>query len=266
MRTIQHNVEIRALGSLQVATGGNALDLGNRRVRRPLDLLRALVAAGPDGASRDDLCESVWELPRTSSYRSLVTTVYRLRRLLNDPAAVEFSSRRVALDAYRVWVDAWDFEASLATPPSSRSETLELLSLYRGALFEGQFAPYITAARQRLSGIYAAASLKVGAELVNDGALGAAQLHYERALQHDSRSEELFRALIEVLGMRGRGAAATITYNSCAVAMRRFHGRMPSGATRAAWESAAGLAGGEPGPGAGVSVAPPGATGQPVFA
>jgi LuxR family transcriptional regulator, maltose regulon positive regulatory protein len=239
----QHPVEIRALGSLQLTTGGSPLVVGNRRVKRPLDLLRALIAAGPQGATRDELCEAVWEAPLAVAYRPLVTTVFRLRRLLQDKQAVVFNERRISLDASRCWVDAWAFDAALRTAAASGQEILATLALYRGALFEGQFAHYIGPARERYCAMFVAATLQAGQELVAAGSLAAAQEHYERALQHECRSEELFRALIEVLRRRGLAAAAIIAYNTCAVAMRRYHGRLPTPETRAAWEAAARMAG-----------------------
>jgi DNA-binding SARP family transcriptional activator len=235
-----YNVQIRALGAMQVATGGNTLVLGHRRVRKPLELLRALIATGRQGASRDELCASVWDLPREAAYRPLVTTVFRLRRLLGDSQSVIFSNRRLALDPARVWVDAWQFEDVCQSPAPCSPDVVAALALYRGPLFEGQFAPYIVSARLRLCRLFVVATVRAGNELVTAGALAAAQLHYEKALQYECRSEELFCALIEVLGLRGRGTAATIAYNSCAVAMRRFHGRLPSAATRDAWATAVG--------------------------
>jgi DNA-binding SARP family transcriptional activator len=214
--------------------------LGHRRVKKPLDLLRALVAAGPQGATREELCESVWELPSHAAYRSLVTNVFRLRRLLGDPTAIAFVDRRVALDSDRCRIDAWDFEAELQAQAHFGPRTLAALSLYRGALFEGHFAPNLAAMRERCCRLFVSATLQAGSELVAARQLAAAQLHYEKALQVECSVEELFRALIEVLGLRGRSAAATIAYNSCAVAMRRYHGRVPSPATRLAWEAAVG--------------------------
>jgi DNA-binding SARP family transcriptional activator len=232
-------IRIRAFGPLQITTrDGAALALGQRRVRKPLELLRALVAAGPAGATREELCESVWELPVKSVYRPLVTTVYRLRRLLGDQQAIVFTARHITLDGKRCWVDAWAFEAALGPQTQYGPETLTALTLYRGALFEGQFAPYLSAMRERCCQQFVAASLQAGRKLVATGQFAAAQLHYEKALQFECRVEELFRALIEVLGRRGRSAAATIAYNSCAVAMRRYHGRLPAPETRAAWEAA----------------------------
>jgi LuxR family transcriptional regulator, maltose regulon positive regulatory protein len=199
----QQNIQIRALGSLQIATGGAALALGHRRVRKPLELLRALVAVGPEGATRDELCRSVWEQPLQSAYRSLVTNVYRLRRLLGDQEAVVFNDRRVALNGECCWVDAWAFEAALQPPQPFSEATLTALSHYRGALFEGQFVPYLAAQRERCCQLFVTAALQAGRELQAAGQLAAAQLHYEKALQYECSDEELFRDLIEVLGRRG---------------------------------------------------------------
>jgi DNA-binding SARP family transcriptional activator len=225
---------------MQVTTGDTVLAMGQRRVKKPLELLRALVAAGPNGATRDELCESVWELPLQVAYRPLVTTVFRLRRLLQDQQAILFTDRRVALNPVRCWVDSWAFETALQRPSQFSPETMAVLSLYHGALFEGQFAPYIGPARERCCRLFVDATLLAGRELVAANSLAAAQLHYEKALQYECRSEELFRALIEVLGRRGRSAAATIAYNTCEVAMRRYFGKQPSASTRAAWIEASG--------------------------
>jgi len=114
--------------------------------KKPLEMLRLLVAHGPRGVRQDLLAEALWpDAEGDAAHRALGTTVYRLRKLLGKAEVVLQQDGRVALDPREVFVDAWALEqlllrvdaaapgrAGAADGAAPRARAREL---YRGDLF-----------------------------------------------------------------------------------------------------------------------------------
>jgi hypothetical protein len=153
-------VRVEALGALDVVRDGCPLEAGKAQ-RKPLELLAALVARGPRGGRVDALAEGLWpDADGATARHALETTAYRLRRLLGDPAAVVHRGGRLALDAARVFVDAWAFETLAARADASRTAgdvararraAASAAALYRGDLFGDDPDPFAAEPRARLA-------------------------------------------------------------------------------------------------------------------
>ncbi len=152
-------VRVEALGGFAVRCDGRALPEGKAQ-KKPLELLRLLVAHGERGASLERLAAALWpDADGDTAHHALETTMYRLRRLLGDPAAVVRRGGRAALDPDRVFVDAWAVErlAERAEALHALSDVAEALraaaaaaELYRGDLLADDDSPALDAARTRL--------------------------------------------------------------------------------------------------------------------
>lgn len=136
-------VRIRALGEFTVEVAGEPLRWGRKEQRRPLAVLRMLVAGGPKGLRQDLLAEALWPgADGDAGQHALETALYRLRRLLGSNASILQRGGRLALAPDRVFVDAWAVESLLeragapapgaALPDETRRRVREL---YRGDLF-----------------------------------------------------------------------------------------------------------------------------------
>jgi hypothetical protein len=153
-------IRIEALGGLEVALGGAPLE-PRKAQRKPLELLKALVARGPKGARMDALAAALWPHGEgDTAHHALETTAYRLRRLLGDNAALVLRSGRLALDPARVFVDAWAFEALVARAGALHAAgdaagaarvAARARALYRGELLEDDEHPLVAEARSRLA-------------------------------------------------------------------------------------------------------------------
>lgn len=110
---------VEALGTLAIVRDG-ASGAPRKAPRKPLDLLRLLVQQGERGASLEWLAEALWpDAEGDLARHDLETTLYRLRQLLGDPAALVVRTGRAALDPERVFVDAWAVERLAARARSS---------------------------------------------------------------------------------------------------------------------------------------------------
>jgi len=121
-------VRVEALGGLALRGGAVAARTAKKVQQKPLELLRLLVAFGERGATTERLA-------------AFDTTVYRLRRLLGDPASVVHCGGRAALDARRVFVDAWAVEWLAA-----HAEVLRATGCLAGSLRARPRHPTCTAA------------------------------------------------------------------------------------------------------------------------
>jgi tetratricopeptide (TPR) repeat protein len=152
-------VRISALGGLSIRRDGRTPADGKAQ-RKPLELLGLLVAYGERGASLERLAEALWpDADGDTAHHALETTMYRLRRMLGDPAAVVRHAGRASLDPARVHVDAWAVDALAARAEAlhARGNLAEALraaaaaaDMYRGDLLADSDEPAIGAPRARL--------------------------------------------------------------------------------------------------------------------
>jgi DNA-binding SARP family transcriptional activator len=126
--------------------------------RRPLDLLKALIAYGGRQVSESRLTDALW--PRVdgdSAHRSFTSALHRLRKILGEERALVLHEGKLSLDARFFWVDAWEFEAlaaqveAAADPGSVEKLAERMLALYRGPFMADDVdAAWVLQARERM--------------------------------------------------------------------------------------------------------------------
>jgi LuxR family maltose regulon positive regulatory protein len=152
-------IAIQLLGGFAITRDGIAVSLGTRAPRRLLDLLRALAIVGNPWVSTAWLMDEFWpESDGDQARRALAVALYRLRKLLGDPEAVETSEQQVRLNPDRVVTDLSAARARLqACLPASGAlndgwteNIADALASYGGPLLPGYEAAWIVAERTRL--------------------------------------------------------------------------------------------------------------------
>ncbi|TXC67271.1 hypothetical protein FSC37_20955 [Piscinibacter aquaticus] len=92
-------LRIRALGSFDVLADDRALDFGARPQKKPLDLLRLLVARGPVPLDTATVLDALWpEAEGDRAKASLDMAVLRLRKLLGHDDALRLDQGRLGLN------------------------------------------------------------------------------------------------------------------------------------------------------------------------
>lgn len=143
-------VAIYSLGQLEILIEGVAVRIDGRGPRKPLELLSVLIAAGPRGTSVGSVADSLWpEADGFDAYRSLITTIYRLRRLLGHHDAVHLGAGRIRLEASICEVDVWRFEQAISVA-KSRDQLRSALAGYGGTFMEEIESAWATGVRTRL--------------------------------------------------------------------------------------------------------------------
>ena len=155
-------LRILALGEFAITMNGRPMRVGRKEQKKPLEMLRLLVATGAGGIRQHLLAEALWpEADGDTAQHALLTTVYRLRRLLGKKEFVIHQAGRVALDPKCVFVDAWALARILDRLEASRTRTTadaahvgalsaQVTELYRSGLLPDSDEPFIEGARQRL--------------------------------------------------------------------------------------------------------------------
>lgn len=239
-------VRISTLGQFRVVRDGAAVTLVAAGQRRPLDLLRAMLACGGREVRRERLADLLWpEADGDAAQRALATTLHRLRRLLGDAVIVRPQSGMVGLDATRCWVDAWAVEELLApiltrqyrggAGVRQRVEAAEgAIDLYRGPFLHATGGEaWLLAPRERLHGRLLQAVERVGRFWEEEGELERAIATFECGLEVDDLEEGLYQGVIRGWLALERRSKAVVAYRRCEAALGEGLGVEPSRETKA---------------------------------
>jgi DNA-binding SARP family transcriptional activator len=157
-------LRIYTLGDFAVVRDDERLAFSGKAKRRPLDLLKALIAFGGRGVAVDRLKDALWpEADGDMAQQSFDTTLHRLRRLLAVDGALVLAEGRLTLSPLVCWVDVSALQDILAKAgealkgPSVEPGEIErlqekALALYRGGFLEHlSDQPWALSARNTLS-------------------------------------------------------------------------------------------------------------------
>ncbi len=226
-------VEIQVLGAFSIRRRGEPLTWPRKVPRRPLELLKALIASGTDGAPVERLTDMVWPgLEGDNARKAFSTALYRLRKLLNEGALV-LNAGRLQIAPETVWVDALAFESAVATGAPRRED----LALYAGPLLSEDNESWLLSSRNRLAEMHRTATCRVGEGLLARGQWREALEVYGSALQRDSVAEVFYQGAIAACLAGGLRAEASALFERCRKEMSEQLGLSPSSKTLALYQS-----------------------------
>lgn len=106
---------VHTLGRFRLEKGDREITFTGKGQRKPLELLKALVANGGRQVSDANLTEAVWpRIEGDSAHRSFTTNLHRLRKLLGEDRTLPLAEGKLSLDGGHVWVDTWAFELAMS--------------------------------------------------------------------------------------------------------------------------------------------------------
>jgi len=242
---------VRTLGQFRLLRNNAPVTFTGKAQRRPLDLLRVLIACGAREVPVERITEALWpRIDGDSAHRSFTTTLHRLRKLLGEDHALHLSEGKLTLDGRHVWTDAWAFEQTTARieqllrRPRESIEQGELDALCERmtGLYAGPFLgnepdePWMFAARERLRHRLIRVLQDACRHAQQAGTLDRVIDWLERAIEADGTAEGLYRQLMTCYAQLGRRADVTETYDRCRKAFIATLRREPSAETRAHYE------------------------------
>jgi LuxR family maltose regulon positive regulatory protein len=215
-------VRIYTLGRFEILIDGEPLRFSGKAQRKPLELLKALIALGGEAVPESRLCDVLWpESDGDSAHRDFAVTLHRLRRLLKHEKTLRVENSCLSLDPRYIWLDSRVFERRLgrhetdADGLNGADALARALRLYEGPLFPQDHVSWLVPARDRLQTKFLRAAERLAAELVGFGACEQAVDWYLRALEIDPLAEGLYRSLMRLYDRTGRRAEALSLYARC---------------------------------------------------
>lgn len=225
-------VRVSCLGVFEIDVGGELLAFTGKAPKRPLELLRGLVARGGRRVSADDLAEMLWpDAEGDAAADAFTMALHRLRKLLGSDSTLLLDEGRLSLNPELCWLDCWAFEAA-ADDAMDVAALNTALALYRGPFLSGESPQgWTLLARDRLSQRVVRLVEAVAGNAVKNGDLEDAVLAYRRGIEVDSLCEPFHRGLIGCLIGLGRRTEATMAYERCRAMFLMNVGVPPSSAT-----------------------------------
>ncbi len=208
-------VRIHALGAFGIDIDGEPLCFTGKVQKRPLALLKALIALGGRSVHEVQLTDALWpDAEGDDAHNAFVTTLQRLRRLLGARDALLLQEGRLSLNPRSCWVDTWAFE-SVDALDGNDDDLRRALLLYRGTVLAGEEASWAIAARERLRARFVHAAGKLAGRLAAQRRCDEAIACLEGALQVDDAVESFYQQLMSLHANAGRGAEVQLTYRRC---------------------------------------------------
>ncbi len=209
-------IKIRTLGGFAIEVKGKPLRFAGKVQKKPLELLKVAIASGGTDVAEDRISEVLWPDADGDAARiSFKTTLHRLRQLLGDEDVLIVREGRLSLDPQRVWVDVWAFERLLGEEVTAKGALERAVLLYRGQFLAGEESPWAVSARERLRARFGRAVARLGSTLDRAGSTESALNLYQKAIDVDDVSEEMYRLLMVAYAKLGRNADAAKAFERC---------------------------------------------------
>jgi DNA-binding SARP family transcriptional activator len=237
-------IRIRTFGRFCIERDGASAAASRKESRKPLELLKLLVAHGEETVPVARLCDALWPGADGDAGRnSFDNTLHRLRKLLGGDLHVQLRGGGLRLDAATCWTDMAALEACLeeavSLAPGADAAHVTALAERALALCQGEFLAGeddladVLAARARIQAIFTRQMGALGTRLEAVGSHAAAARIYERAIEQQPLAEDIHRRLIACLLALGQRAEAYAAYRRCRQHLSVVLGIRPADETEA---------------------------------
>ena len=240
-------VRIHVLGQFMILQDGRPLAFGRKLPRKPLALLKMLVASGGARADTNILSEGLWpESEGDAARKSFDINLHRLRKVLGVHDLLTLSDGKLSFDSRNCWIDVWEFEVVVARIEGAISQSSEasdagyaslvseLLRVYSGHFLEHETQEaWAVAYRDRLRAKFERAVMTLAACLEQRRKWNQAVALYSRALELDNLAESLYRRLMICYRELGETAEALRVYRRCRDLLSVVFSLKPSAETEA---------------------------------
>src|SRR5208282_2868433 len=230
------------LGRFRLFTGDTPMIIPPR-LRKPQELLQALIAFGGTEVNAGVLIDALWpESEGDAAYHALESALYRLRQLLGAREAVRMEGGKASLSRDRLWIDMWEFEEELQRAHDADANGIERIGRLR-LLYQGHFLqhesekPWVLKARHELRDRLLRAIRDAARECEHARRWEDASNLYRSGIELDSLNEGLYRGLMLCHQELGDHSDALQAYRRCRELLTRFLGIAPNAKTQALYHS-----------------------------
>jgi LuxR family transcriptional regulator, maltose regulon positive regulatory protein len=234
----REHFRIHVLGRFRLLRGNTPVAIPTR-LRKPQELLQALVAFGGIEVSAGVLIDTLWaDSEGDAAYHALESALYRLRQLLGAREAVRMEGGKVTLNRDHLRVDMWEFEEELRRPRDPEANDIERIGRLR-RLYQGHFLQHeaerswILRARHELRDGFLHAIRDAARDSERARQWEDAANLYRFGIELDSLNEGLYRGLMLCHKELGDHSEALQAYRRCRELLTRFLGIPPNAKTQA---------------------------------
>jgi DNA-binding SARP family transcriptional activator len=211
-------VRIYTLGRFTILCNDRPLTFGSKTPKKPLELLKIVIALGGRLIHINEIMNSVWPSEGVAARAAFDVALMRLRKLLGNSEALTLFDGKLTLNAQLCWVDAWAFERAITDlwVADDHDSGLRALALHRGPFLDRELeTPSIAMARDRLASRFRGLVAQIGMREERRQCWDAAAQIYRRGIEQDSLAEEFYRGLIRCELERGNCAEAIKAFRRC---------------------------------------------------
>jgi LuxR family transcriptional regulator, maltose regulon positive regulatory protein len=216
-------VKVHTLGRFEVLVNDKPLTVSRKSPRRPLSLLKAIIALGSLEVSQARLIDAVWtDVEGDAARRDFDVALYRLRKLLGDPSTLLFEDGCVSVNTGYCRVDVLEFdqrfadlEHALKRDDEPRiAECLDAISrLYRAEFLPGEAdAAWSVSMRERCRERFVRAVQRATRRFEVAGRWDEAIEWYASGLAADDLAEAFYQGLMRCYLQTGRRAEGLTAY------------------------------------------------------
>jgi LuxR family maltose regulon positive regulatory protein len=237
-------LRIYALGRFQVLLDEAPLRFEGKTPRKPLLLLKAIVALGGRDVPLGRLADLLWpDEEGDTGHKALGVALVRLRKLLGRHDVLQVTDEQVSLNPNLCWIDVWAFErlaarteAELTEVQPGRAAQLidQVLGLYPGNFLPNEAdQPWTVTARLRVRGMFTRIIENLGAHLEACGEWEKALGCYRRGLEVDDLIEEFYLGTMRCYQALNRPAEGMAIFRRLRQTLSIVLGVSPSPASEA---------------------------------
>ena len=223
-------VRICTLGVFSLNRYGKPVGFDSNSAGQALEFLKTLIALGGREVSLVNLTAALWpEADGQAAQRSVEAALCSLHETLGEERILVSRNGSISLDPHDCWVDAWDFETTLAEirrllnedisgEHAARFELLSarLLELYQGDFLTGEdTTPWFVSLRERLRIRFIEHLLDAGRYWEFRGLWDKAIACYQRGLEVDDLVEDFYRHLMVCCLETQRICEGLAVYRQC---------------------------------------------------
>lgn len=236
-------IRIYTFGVFSVEIDGEPLKFSGKAQKKPLELLKALVALGGKNISKRSLAEALWpDAEADDANHSLAITLHRLRKLIGHEAIIQ-TQGQFSLSSEVCWSDLQSFEHYLTSGVNelalnhlneALSFTQKAIQLYKEGFLYNDLSSYCvlsTSERMRRKLLHHIDAICT--QLCKNDYYEQAIDIYLKGLDIDDLQERFYRGIINCHNKLGRKAEALSVYKECHALMFTVLGHAPSVETKA---------------------------------
>jgi two-component SAPR family response regulator len=245
-------VSVFTLGRFSLLLNGKPAEFGRKAPRRPLELLKAIVALGGREIGTTSLMSALWpDVDGDIAQRSFDTTLHRLRKMLGDSRVLVLKEGKLSLDSRYCWVDVWSFERLLGQSHrllmrdntgkqvfSVGRSTEDLTNLYHDHFLANEYlTSWSVSMHERLRSKFIHHLLEVGRYMEKHGFWEQAMHCYRKGIDIDDLVEVFYQRLMVCCLETRRLSEGLSAYRRCCQVLSITLGLQPEPETEALYRS-----------------------------